>query len=81
MNYNISGVCSKSVSFDLENGKLKNVKFVGGCPGNLAAIGKIVEGMEPQFVIDRFKGNTCGAKRTSCVDQFALALEAEIAKG
>lgn len=81
MEYKINGVCSRSVSFDLEDGKVRNVAFVGGCPGNLAAIAKIVDGMDPQFVIEKFKGNTCGMKKTSCVDQFAKALETKLAQG
>ncbi len=75
MRYELEGVCSRLVSFDLEGKTVSNVRFVGGCPGNLQAISKIVEGMDADFVIEKFKGNRCGAKSTSCVDQFAKALE------
>jgi uncharacterized protein (TIGR03905 family) len=73
--YKTSGVCSKEITFDVENGILKNVGFVNGCPGNLAAISKLVEGMPVEEVIERLKGIHCGAKATSCADQLAQALE------
>ncbi len=73
--YRTSGVCAKEITFEIENGKVHDVKFMGGCNGNLKAISKLVEGMEPENVIRILKGNTCGLKRTSCADQLALALE------
>ncbi|MBR2594362.1 MAG: TIGR03905 family TSCPD domain-containing protein [Firmicutes bacterium] len=74
--YRPAGVCAKEINFSLEDGKVKNVSFVGGCNGNLKAISSIVEGMDVDFVIERFKGIRCGMKKTSCSDQFARALEA-----
>ena len=71
-----SGTCSKKISFEIdENGLLHNVTFVGGCPGNLKAIGKLVEGMEASKVSDILLGNTCGYKNTSCGDQLAKAIK------
>lgn len=75
MRYELEGVCARAVSFDLDGKVVRNVRFVGGCPGNLLAIGKIVEGMEADIVIERFKNNRCQDKGTSCVDQFAKVLE------
>ena len=76
-----SGVCSQQLSFDLVDGKLHNVAFVGGCNGNLKAIGKLVEGADAQSTVDILAGNTCGYRTTSCADQLAkavsLALERE----
>jgi len=76
-----NGVCSQQLSFSLEDGKLHNVSFVGGCNGNLKAIGKLVEGADAQSVVDTLAGNTCGYRTTSCADQLAkavsLALERE----
>jgi len=69
-----NGVCSRKIEFDLEDGKLKNVAFLGGCSGNLKAIGKLVEGMEAEKVIALLGGNTCGENCTSCADQLALAV-------
>ena len=73
-------VCSRQISFVIEDGKLHNVRFVGGCDGNLKAIGKLVEGHDATEVIELLKGNTCGYKNTSCGDQLALALEAALAQ-
>ena len=68
------GVCATAISFDLEDGIVSDVSFVGGCNGNLKAISRLVEGMEAEKVIDILSGNTCGFKKTSCADQFAIAL-------
>ena len=73
--YVTRGTCSRKILFDVEDGKLKNVKFISGCDGNLQGIGKLVEGMPVQEVIDRLKGIRCGFKVTSCPDQLATALE------
>lgn len=73
--YNTSGTCSVRVSFDLEGETVHNLSFLGGCNGNLKAIGKLAEGRERGELIGLLKGNTCGYKPTSCADQFARALE------
>ena len=75
MKYTVSGVCSRSVEFDIEDGIVKNVVFDGGCNGNTKGIAKLVEGMDANEVIRRLRGVTCGRKVTSCPDQLALALE------
>ena len=75
ISYTTSGTCSKIINFEIIDGKLHNVSFVGGCPGNLQAIGKLVEGMDVQEVIDRIDGIRCGFKQTSCPDQLAKALK------
>jgi uncharacterized protein (TIGR03905 family) len=75
MEYRPKGVCSQLISFDLVDGKLHNVKFAGGCNGNLKGIGSLVEGMDAQQVIERLEGTTCGFKKTSCPDQLAKALK------
>ena len=73
--YNPQGVCSKKIEFDIVDGKLSNVKYTGGCDGNLKAVSKLVEGMEVEEVIKRCKGIKCGFKNTSCTDQLVKALE------
>ena len=73
--YKTKGTCSQMIYFDLEEGKVHNVEFIGGCNGNLKGIGKLVEGMDVDEVISRLKGIRCGMKDTSCPDQFARALE------
>ncbi|MGN0664257.1 MAG: TIGR03905 family TSCPD domain-containing protein [Negativibacillus sp.] len=69
------GVCCKQIELDIENGVIHNTRILGGCPGNLKALGLLVEGQTPQWVIDRVKGVTCGPKPTSCSDQLARMLE------
>jgi uncharacterized protein (TIGR03905 family) len=74
--YKTSGTCSREISFDVENGKVKNVQFFGGCNGNLKGIAALVEGMDIDDVISRVEGIKCGMKSTSCPDQLAMALKA-----
>lgn len=72
--YKTKGVCSREISFDLENGIVSNISFVGGCSGNLKAIGKLCNGMEAMQIVNVLKGNVCGSKTTSCADQLAIAI-------
>ena len=73
--YKTNGVCSRTIFFEVEDNKVKNVQFVGGCNGNLKGIGSLVEGMDIDEVIARLEGTTCGGKKTSCPDQLAQALK------
>lgn len=68
------GTCATKIDFNIEDGIVRNVKFTGGCNGNLKAISKLVEGMKAEDVIAKLKGNLCGYKNTSCADQLATAL-------
>ena len=74
-NYKTSGTCSREILFDIEDGKVHNVQFLGGCNGNLQGIGALVEGMDVDEVIARIEGIHCGPKATSCPDQLARALK------
>ena len=74
------GVCSMQIDFDIEEGKLHNVAFMGGCNGNLKAIGKLVEGHDAKEIADILRGNNCGMRGTSCGDQFAKAIDQYMAK-
>ena len=76
--YNCSGTCSRKVHFDVEDGRVKNVSFEGGCNGNLKGIAALVEGMEVNDAINRLRGITCGFKSTSCPDQLSKALESTL---
>ncbi|SFA89212.1 uncharacterized protein TIGR03905 [Acetitomaculum ruminis DSM 5522] len=69
------GICSSQIDFSIEDGKLHNINFHGGCPGNLAAIGKILEGTDAKRAVMLLKGNDCGGKNTSCADQLARGVE------
>lgn len=75
VSFKTSGTCAVMIDFDVEDGKLHNVKFLGGCNGNLKAIGKLVEGKDAKEVADILRGNTCGMKGTSCADQLAKAID------
>lgn len=76
-NYTVKtqGVCAKEIMFSLDDGKLYNVHFVGGCPGNTAAIGKLLEGTSARRAVQLLKGNKCGPRPTSCADQLARGVE------
>lgn len=73
--YNTKGTCAVRIEFDVENGVVKNVAFLGGCDGNHKGIAALVEGQKPEEVTKKLKGITCGRRTTSCPDQLALALE------
>lgn len=74
-NFKTQGVCSRTISFDLENSIISNVTFEGGCNGNLKGIAALAEGKSAYDVIDALSGIRCGFKSTSCPDQFARALK------
>ncbi|MBQ5810569.1 MAG: TIGR03905 family TSCPD domain-containing protein [Clostridia bacterium] len=78
--YKTSGTCSRAITFDLEDGKVKNVEFQGGCNGNLKGIAALVEGMDANDAVEKLRGITCGFKSTSCPDQLSRALS-EALKG
>lgn len=73
--YKTNGTCSVKIQFDVNEGIVSNVTFVGGCNGNLKGISALVEGMKVEDVITRLEGIRCGFKQTSCPDQLAQALK------
>lgn len=73
--YNTNGVCSRAIDFTVEDGKITDVKFTGGCNGNLKGISALVVGMEVDEVIKRLENIKCGFKSTSCPAQLANALK------
>lgn len=75
MSYQTVGVCAKRIDLEVEDGIIKDVKFVGGCAGNTLGISKLVKGMKAEEVIEKLEGTRCGAKPTSCPDQLAKALK------
>lgn len=75
MIYKTQGVCSREISFDVEDHKVKNVHFLGGCSGNTQGLSRLVEGMDIDDVISRTEGINCGYRPTSCPDQLARALK------
>ncbi len=73
--YKTQGVCSRRITFSVEDGLVKNVFFDGGCNGNGKGVSALVEGMAVDEAIRRMQGITCGRKPTSCPDQLARALK------
>ena len=78
--YKTKGTCSTQIDLELDGNVVHNVKFTGGCNGNLQGISALVKGMKPEEAISRLKGIRCGFKPTTCPDQLAHALEEMIAK-
>ena len=66
--------CARNISVELDNDVIKEVKFTGGCDGNLKGISSIVKGMSVDQVEEKLAGIKCGAKPTSCPDQLAKAI-------
>ena len=73
--YKTKGTCSQRILFEINDGKIQNVQFIGGCNGNLQGISRLVEGMDVEAVIEKIEGIHCGFKPTSCPDQLAKALK------
>ncbi len=76
--YTTRGTCSRQILFEIEDGIVKNVQFIGGCNGNLKGISALVEGFPADEVIAKIEGIQCGGKPTSCPDQLAQALKQAI---
>ena len=74
--YMTSGVCSRAIELELENGIVKEVVFIGGCRGNTQGVAALIRGMDAREAVERIKGIDCGGKGTSCPDQLARALKA-----
>ena len=68
------GTCSRQIDFDINDNIITNVTFYGGCPGNLAALSKVVDGKTVEEIEELFKDIKCGSKPTSCSAQLAIAV-------
>lgn len=75
--YKPKGVCSQLIGVELaEDGQtIQEVRFMGGCDGNLKAIAKLVAGQKVDDIVPILEGNTCGRRSTSCADQLTKALK------
>ena len=74
--YKPSGVCSTNIEYKLDDeGRIHDLKFTGGCNGNLKAIGRLLEGQDAKKTADILRGNLCGNRGTSCADQLSKALD------
>ena len=72
--YKTKGTCSSRIDFELDGNVVHNVRFTGGCNGNLKALGILTDGMTAEELESKLKGNTCGFRSTSCADQLAIAV-------
>ena len=75
MVYKTRGTCSSQINYEIEDGIVTSVSYVGGCNGNLKGISSLVVGMKVEDVIEKLQGIKCGFKSTSCPDQLAVALK------
>lgn len=78
--YKTKGTCSQGIQFEIEDNKVHNVQFIGGCSGNTQGVARLIEGMDVNEAISRIEGIHCGPRPTSCPDQLACALKQAIAK-
>lgn len=74
--YNTKGTCSRVIELELDGNVVHNVKFTGGCHGNLQAVSKLVEGLTVEEIEAKLNGICCGMKGTSCGDQLSKAVRA-----
>ena len=79
--YETRGVCARKITFDLNDGIVSNIRFIGGCSGNTQGVSLLANGMSAEEVIARVKDVKCGMKSTSCPDQLAIALTQAINQG
>lgn len=74
--FNPTGVCNKEIQLTISpDGVIEDLKFVGGCPGNLSMIAKLLIGKKYTECMPLVKGHTCGSRPTSCMDQLAVMFE------
>ena len=78
--YTPKGVCSQHISFDLEDGIVKNVEFIRGCSGNTQGVSRLCEGRSADEVVSLLEGIQCGPRDTSCPDQLARAIKQAMAQ-
>lgn len=74
--YKTRGTCSTMIEVELDGQIVKNVRFTGGCNGNLKAIPILVQGMTVDEVEQKLSGISCSGRPTSCGDQLAKACRA-----
>ena len=60
------GVCSSKMNFTIDGDIIRDIKIVGGCPGNSLGVRALTKDQ---------KIDECGFKTTSCPDQISNALK------
>ncbi len=78
--YAPQGVCSRLMTFEIEDDRILSLRIDGGCVGNLRGIASLIKGMRVEDVIERLDGTLCRGKSTSCPDQIARALKSYLAQ-
>lgn len=79
-NYTPYGVCSRNISVDIEDGIIKDCKFIGGCNGNTTGIAALVKGMDAKEAVKKLEGIDCNGRGTSCPDQLAICITKALEK-
>ena len=74
LQYQTTGTCCQLMQVKINDGKIVDTEFFGGCNGNLQGIKNLIKGMSIDEVIAKLHGIKCGAKPTSCPDQLARCL-------
>ncbi len=72
--YKTKNTCSTKITFDLEDGTVRNISFTGGCTGNLQALETLLEGFTVEQIEEKLSGSQCGRRGTSCADQLSAAV-------
>ena len=79
VSYRPKGVCASQIDFDIDDeNRIRNLAFIGGCNGNLKAIGLLAEGQDASKMAQLLRGNDCAMRGTSCADQVARAIEGAV---
>lgn len=78
--YRTKGTCSQAIQFEIEDNKVHNVQFIGGCSGNTQGVSRLIEGMDVNEAISKIEGIRCGFRPTSCPDQLATAIKQALAE-
>ncbi len=73
--YTPQNVCSMQMIFDIEGNIVKDLKIIGGCPGNTVGVSNLIKNKNIDEIISLLKGIQCGMRGTSCPDQIAIALQ------
>lgn len=78
ISFKTKNVCATEINFKVEENIVKEIKFIGGCPGSAVGVSALAEGMQVEEVIERLEGIQCRSRGTSCPDQLAQALKKQI---
>lgn len=72
--YTPKGVCSAQIDFEIDDGKVHNIRFTRGCSGNTQGVARLAEGRDAEEVVKLLSSTDCNGRGTSCPDQLARAI-------